>query len=77
MKVYVLRALTPQEIVQLLRRALADAERGLGNIAVEISEEILERIAVLANGDARAACNTLEALALGTEPDAQGRAQGG
>lgn len=73
MKVYVLRALTPQEIVQLLRRALADAERGLGNIAVEISEEILERIAVLANGDARAACNTLEALALGTEPDAQGR----
>ncbi|MGH9726763.1 MAG: replication-associated recombination protein A, partial [Candidatus Acidiferrales bacterium] len=73
MKVYVLRALTAEEIVQLLRRALADAERGIGNIAVEISEEILERIAVLANGDARAACNTLEALALGTEPDAQGR----
>ena len=73
MKVYVLRALTPEEISQLLRRALADTERGLGNIAIEISEEILERIAVLANGDARAACNTLEALALGTEPDAQGR----
>ena len=40
---------------------------GLGKERVEASEKILERIAVLANGDARSAYNTLEALALGTE----------
>lgn len=73
MKVYVLHAHTQEQVVLLLRRALADAERGLGNELVEISDEILERIAIVANGDARAGYNTLEALALGTEPDTQGR----
>jgi putative ATPase len=73
MKVYVLRALSTEQIVFLLRRALEDTDRGLGKEKVEASEEILDRIAVLANGDARAAYNTLEALVLGTEPDASGR----
>ena len=72
MKVYVLRALSTGQIVGLLRRALEDAERGLGKERVETSNEILERIAVLANGDARSAYNTLEALVLGTEPAADG-----
>jgi putative ATPase len=72
MKVYVLRALSTEQIVFLLRRALEDTDRGLGKEKVEASEEILDRIAVLANGDARAAYNTLEALVLGTEPDASG-----
>jgi putative ATPase len=70
MKVYVLRALTQEQIVDLLRRALQDEERGLGKERIEISDQILDRIAVLANGDARAAYNTLEALVLGTAPDA-------
>jgi len=73
MKVYVLRALNQEQIVELLRRALKDEERGLGKDQIEISEEILDRIAVLANGDARAAYNTLEALVFGTAPDANGR----
>ena len=73
MKVYVLHALSSGQIVGLLRRALEDSERGLGNERVESGAKILERIAVLANGDARAAYNTLEALVLGTEPDAGGR----
>ena len=73
MKVYVLRALTQEQIVELLRRALKDEERGLGKDQIEISEQILDRIAVLANGDARAAYNTLEALVFGTAPDANGR----
>jgi putative ATPase len=73
MKVYVLRALSEGQIVELLRRAIADPERGLGAQQAEASDRILERIAVLANGDARAAYNTLEALVLGTEPDADGR----
>jgi putative ATPase len=73
MKVYVLRPLTQEQIVGLLRRALQDEERGLGKEQIEISEQILDRIAVLANGDARAAYNTLEALVLGTAPDKDGR----
>ena len=73
MKVYVLRALAEEQIAELLRRAIADPLRGLGKDKIEASEKIIERIAVLANGDARAAYNTLEALVAGSEPDADGR----
>jgi len=68
MKVYVLRALSVELVSRLLRRAVEDPARGLGNEKVEISGEIIDRIAVLANGDARAAYNTLEALVFGTQP---------
>ncbi|HEY6904480.1 MAG TPA: replication-associated recombination protein A [Candidatus Acidoferrales bacterium] len=73
MKVYVLKALAEEQIGELLRRALADPVRGLGKDKIEASDKIIERIAVLANGDARAAYNTLEALVAGTEPGADGR----
>ncbi|MDR3720841.1 MAG: replication-associated recombination protein A [Candidatus Acidoferrales bacterium] len=73
MKVYVLRALAEGQIVALLRRAIEDPERGMGTQQVEASDKLLGRIAILANGDARAAYNTLEALVLGTEPGADGR----
>jgi putative ATPase len=59
-KVYVLEPLATPQIVQLLRRALADKERGLGNQCVEVSDDILFRIASFANGDARIAYNTIE-----------------
>jgi putative ATPase len=72
MKVYVLRALAEEQIVWLLRRAIEDPERGLGAQHVEASDQILSRIAVLANGDARSAYNTLEALVLGTAPGGDG-----
>ncbi|MGD0956847.1 MAG: replication-associated recombination protein A [Candidatus Acidiferrales bacterium] len=73
MKVYVLRPLSQDQVVELLRRAVRDSERGLAKEQVEASDQILDRIAVLANGDARAAYNTLEALVLGSEPGADGR----
>ena len=73
MKVYVLKAHTKEQIVKLLERALVDSTRGLGAEKVQISGEILERIAILANGDARSAYNTLEALVMGTAPAADGR----
>lgn len=60
-RVYALRPLTAPEIVGLLRRALADPERGLGHRAMSASDELLEQIATFANGDARSAYNTLEA----------------
>jgi putative ATPase len=72
MKVYILKAHTQEQIVTLLERALADKLRGLGSERVQAGTEILNRIAILANGDARAAYTTLEALVLGTAPDANG-----
>ena len=73
MKVYVLKAHTREQVVKLLERALLDQVRGLGAEKIEVSSEILERIAILANGDARSAYNTLEALVMGSAPEADGR----
>jgi putative ATPase len=73
MKVYVLHSLTAAQIIELLRRALADPVRGLGNEAVDAPDAIIERIAIVANGDARAAYNTLEALVMGTSPGPGGK----
>jgi len=62
-KVYMLRALTTEEIVELLRRALPVA-------GAQASDEMLERIATAANGDARSAYNTLELAAASAEDGA-------
>jgi putative ATPase len=59
-KVYVLEALTTPQIAELLHRALIDKEHGLGEQKTAASEQVLFRIASFANGDARAAYNTLE-----------------
>src|SRR6267154_3190571 len=59
-KVYVLEPLTTPQIVELLRRALNDKVRGFGNESIVAPDDILFRIASFANGDARAAYNTLE-----------------
>jgi putative ATPase len=72
MRVYVLQSLSERQVLELLRRALQDPSRGLGKEKIETSDKVLERIAVLANGDARAAYNTLEALVQGSESDARG-----
>src|ERR1700726_4252603 len=52
MKVYILKALSAEQVAVLLRRALENPTRGLGNENIEISDEIIERIGILANGDA-------------------------
>ncbi len=72
-RVYVLNALAPEQIVALLRRAVADGERGVGLQRLEVSDELLEHIALFANRDARAACNILEAVAAGAVPESDGR----
>jgi putative ATPase len=59
-KVYMLRALTTEEIAVLLRRALP-------SVGVTAADETLEKIAVASNGDARSAYNTLE-VAAGASP---------
>ena len=65
-KVFVLKGLAEEEIVGLLRRALADP-RGFGRRRVVISDDMLKAIAVFANGDARAALSTLEMVVLNSE----------
>ena len=72
-KVYVLAPLSTEQLIALLRRALTDRERGLGKENIEVSEETLGRIATYADGDARAAYNTLEAAVQGVKADAAGR----
>jgi putative ATPase len=59
-KVYVLKPLSTEEIVLLLKRALTDKTRGLGAEDVRVDEKLLDHIALFANGDARTAYNTLE-----------------
>jgi putative ATPase len=62
-KVYALRSLTVAEVITLLERALADEERGLGKLHLTATADLLEQIAIYANGDARLAYNLLELAA--------------
>jgi putative ATPase len=71
-KVYILEGLPTPLIADLLRRALNDKERGLGDQKIEASDDVLFRIASYANGDARSAYNTLELSVRGAEPDTAG-----
>ena len=72
-KVYMLSALSTDEVQTLLRRALNDEKRGLGAQPINISDDLLRQIAVFSNGDARAAYNTLETAVAAAARDAEGR----
>ncbi len=62
-RVYVLHPLTEEQIVELLRRALTDEQRGLGTMRLAASEDVLKKIASYTSGDARSAYNVLEVAA--------------
>ena len=62
-KVFVLQALTQEDLVTLLQRALTDP-RGFGDQKVAMEPAMLEAIAAFANGDARTALSTLEMVVL-------------
>jgi putative ATPase len=74
-KVYVLEALSTPQIAALLHRALVDKEHGLGEQDIAASEQVLFRIASFANGDARAAYNTLELCVRSAKTGADGALQ--
>lgn len=59
-RVYTLHALDDGDILALLRRALAETTRGLGDERLTVTDDALSYIANMANGDARAALNMLE-----------------
>ncbi len=71
-KVFVLKGLSEDDIVKLLRRALTDPA-GYGKIDVQASEEALRKIAVYSNGDARKALGTLETAVANAEFGSDGR----
>jgi putative ATPase len=71
-KVFVLESLTAEHLVEIMTRAMADAERGLGAENVIAEADTLRAIAVYASGDARIALNTLELAASIAEPDTDG-----
>jgi putative ATPase len=71
-RVYVLKPLEVDDVVTLLRRALADSERGLGTSGVGADDDALQAIAVHANGDARVALNALEQAVAALGPAASG-----
>jgi putative ATPase len=58
--------LNESDLLTLLRRALADPERGLGHIRIQAEEAALEHLARISDGDARKALNSLEIAALTT-----------
>ncbi len=62
-RVYVLQRLTEAEVTAILRRALADLERGLGALRIGADDGALAAVAGLADGDARTALNILEVAA--------------
>jgi putative ATPase len=71
-RVYTLEPLTPEQVEVIVRRALADDDRGLAAMRIEIADDTIAGLAAAAAGDARIALNALELAAQSAAPDAKG-----
>ena len=71
-RVLTLQPLSGEDIAEILRRAMADRDRGLAALQPELEEEDLDRLITASSGDARVALTALESAVLATEPDANG-----
>jgi putative ATPase len=71
-QIFQLEPLTAEELSTLIDRALADPERGLGKIKIELTAEARAHLIATAEGDARRVLNGLEIAALTTPPGADG-----
>jgi putative ATPase len=71
-RVMVLNPLNESEVETILRRALTDKERGLGNLNPELSDQLITRLAHSSGGDARVALAALESAVAATQPNEQG-----
>ena len=65
--IFELHSLQTDDIKRLLRRAVEDTERGMGSYKVRLTEDALDFLADMADGDARAALNAIELAVLTTE----------
>jgi putative ATPase len=72
-QIFELNLLSTDELVDILRRALADPERGLGHLPLQVDDEALFHLAKIADGDARKALSSLEIGALTTPPSGDGK----
>ncbi len=68
-RVLVLNPLDEKEVETIVRRALADEERGLGSLHPELSDQLITRLAHSAGGDARMALAALDAAVGATQPN--------
>jgi putative ATPase len=71
-RLFTLHPLEPEHLAQLVQRALADREHGLGRRPITVTPEALEHLVNRAAGDARTALNVLELAAQTVPPDEQG-----
>jgi putative ATPase len=72
-RVLVLNPLSDDEVATILRRALADGERGLASLHPEVSDKLITQLAHSSGGDARVALAALEAAVESTQPDKDSR----
>jgi putative ATPase len=72
-QIFELQPLAETELLELLKHALSDGERGLGHMKIQADDDALRHLAKVADGDARKALNSLEIAALTTAPGADGR----
>ena len=72
-QVFQLESLRVEQLEELIDRALADKERGLGNHKVKIDKDARRHLAKLSDGDARKCLNALEIGVLTTQPDPDGQ----
>ncbi len=71
-RVFVLKALTAEEIEQIMFNAISDHEVGLAELRPELDEDAMQALVLFSNGDARIALNTLELAVQSTLPDDTG-----
>jgi len=71
-QVFELKPLDETDLLELLRRALGDAERGLGHLRIAAEPEALAHLARVSDGDARKALNSIEIAAMTTPPGSDG-----
>jgi len=71
-QIFELQPLNEADLLQVLERALADSERGLGGAKIQAEPEALRHLAKISDGDARKALNALEIAVLTTAPDKKG-----
>src|SRR4030042_1417584 len=67
------KPLEKEELLEIMRRAVNDKERGLGNLGITADEDALNHIAEMSDGDARKALSALEIASVTTSPNSDGR----
>src|SRR4030066_2146053 len=72
-QVFQFKPLSKEELLEIMRRAVNDKERGLGNLGITADEDALNHIAEMSDGDARKALSALEIASLTTSPNSDGK----